>query len=76
MSANAESLETLVSMGFESSAARIALEATLNDFDAAVALLGSPQPSRAAVDVGQINQVKLFAFCCEIMRQIITRTDQ
>jgi hypothetical protein len=67
MSGNGEALQTLVSMGFESSAARIALEATLNDFDGAVALLQSSQSSQTAVDVEQINQVKPFALCCSII---------
>ena len=43
MSANAEFLDTLVSMGFERTAARVALEASFNDFDTAVYLLGTSQ---------------------------------
>ena len=62
MSANAELLEALVSMGFESQAASIALEATVNNFDEAVALLSSSQSARPRVGVDaaahQLNQVR------------------
>lgn len=61
MAANAEFIDTLVSMGFERTAACVALEASLNDFDGAIALLGTPQSSQAPVDVGQINQVTRFS---------------
>jgi hypothetical protein len=65
MSANAAFLEALVSMGFESSASSIALEAACNDFDEAVALLRSSQASYNASDASSslecINQVAEFA---------------
>jgi hypothetical protein len=61
MAANAEFIDTLVSMGFERTAARGALEASLNDFDGAIALLGTPQSSQTTVNVEQINQVTLFS---------------
>ncbi len=61
MSANAEFLETLVSMGFDKDAACIALEATVNSFDEAVALLSSSQAAQPRVGVDaaaeQLNQV-------------------
>lgn len=57
MSADAEFLDTLVSMGFERMAARIALEASLNDFDGAVSLLETSQSSQTSVNVDQINQL-------------------
>jgi hypothetical protein len=61
MSADAEFLDTLVSMGFERMAARIALEASLNDFDGAVSLLETSQSSQTSVNVDQINQVRSFS---------------
>ena len=61
MAVNAEFIDTLVSMGFERTAARVALEASLNDFDGAIALLGTPQSSQTTVNAEQIHQVTLFS---------------
>jgi hypothetical protein len=57
MSANAEFLDTLVSMGFERTAARVALEASVNDFDRAVHLLGTSQSLSTGDGVEHLNQV-------------------
>ena len=60
MSANAEFLDTLVSMGFERTAARVALEACVNDFDRAVHLLGTSQSSSTGDGVEHLNQVRRY----------------
>jgi len=81
MSANAEFLETLVSMGFGREAASIALEASVNNFDDAVTFLkmSQPQPSdsRVGVDAAaqKLNQVRhVSECCCPALRDSIERS--
>jgi hypothetical protein len=81
MSANAEFLETLVSMGFDRAAASIALEASVNNFDEAVTFLKMSQPSpsdsRVGVDAAaqKLNQVRdVPECCCPALRDLIERS--